>query len=475
MLQNFKYILDEHPFRVKSNIEALSNIRSLNLNADTFTFNKYDVESLYPSTDIEQGIGILRMYIIHLKQYTQEQIQIISLLLRLLVDSRYFQYEDKYYQQCYGVPIGGTLSGFLAELVLQDTELKIVSKPIPGLTTYLRYVDDLLIVWDKNNGIYQLGLNRSSQNEEEEGDKWPVTTTKVKLPDTPPNNPAELMNLITTLRPEIKLVEEASNTQSISFLDLSLKLTSLGLDTQIYRKTTYAWDLPLWQSRCTRVHMRSAIFPLILRAHRILDEPNTLATEIKLIFGHCLNKGYPIRWLQQLNREAKSIVTKNPADRPVKPIYRRICHFTGSQDFSKLFRHYNIQLVNKKEHTLFQKIRNDKDSRAKYQTPGIYCVPLREPAGIVKAYIGRTLRTVDERLKEHQYNVRAGDPATALANAVLNEGMQPLWDETTVLTRPRTLFRSILSEYLEIMTSRLPLVNTMATSPILDKWTHAVI
>lgn len=95
------------------------------------------------------AIGVLRKNILDLGKYNSEELARISELLKVLMNTRYFEYEGKLYEQQQGVPIGGTLSGLLAEVVLQSMEEGVLSKERKGLRLFIRYMDDLLIIWNK--------------------------------------------------------------------------------------------------------------------------------------------------------------------------------------------------------------------------------------------------------------------------------------------------------------------------------------
>lgn len=131
-----------------------------------------------------------------------------------------------------------------------------------------------------------------------------------------------------------------------------------------------------------------------------------------------------------------------------------------------------IQTVSRKTNTLFNKIRSDKGRRNKFDTPGIYKIPLHRENEI-KYYIGRTQKSIKTRLQQHKDNVRNKNNATTLTESVLNEGWKPEWELTEVLAKPTTLTRSMLAEYLEIRDARHNLVNAVEESEKFEHWRNA--
>lgn len=96
----------------------MEELRKVEWDEGTQTMHKYDVKSLYPSMNMEKAVGVFRMMMFEENKYTIEEVNDMNDLLRLLLETRHFRYETEIYTQSKGVPIGGTLSGMLAELVL---------------------------------------------------------------------------------------------------------------------------------------------------------------------------------------------------------------------------------------------------------------------------------------------------------------------------------------------------------------------
>ncbi|XP_018376444.1 PREDICTED: uncharacterized protein LOC108769756, partial [Trachymyrmex cornetzi] len=64
--------------------------------------------------------------------------------LTFVLDSTFFVFNEQYYQQKFGAPMGSPLSPIIADIVMQDLEteaLDILGVPLPF---YFRYVDDIL-------------------------------------------------------------------------------------------------------------------------------------------------------------------------------------------------------------------------------------------------------------------------------------------------------------------------------------------
>jgi hypothetical protein len=68
----------------------------------------------------------------------------ITSLLSIILDNSYFKFDEKYYKQCIGLPMGSKLSGLLADIFMDEFETKLVDE-LP-LCCYHRYVDDIFML-----------------------------------------------------------------------------------------------------------------------------------------------------------------------------------------------------------------------------------------------------------------------------------------------------------------------------------------
>jgi hypothetical protein len=117
-------------------------------NADNYELFSFDVTSLYPSVPLQESIEILQNILITEKHI--DPLVATSLIndLRLLVKQNYFNFEDHYYLLKDGSPMGSPISGYLAEVWLQEFE-KTVITPLAekgDIKDWKRYVDDTAVI-----------------------------------------------------------------------------------------------------------------------------------------------------------------------------------------------------------------------------------------------------------------------------------------------------------------------------------------
>ena len=67
-----------------------------------------------------------------------------------LMNNTFFQFDNKYYQQVFGTPMGSPISPMLADLLLQDLEEVVLNKLSFKIYTYYRYVDYTFLIIPEN-------------------------------------------------------------------------------------------------------------------------------------------------------------------------------------------------------------------------------------------------------------------------------------------------------------------------------------
>ena len=112
------------------------------------------------------------------------------------MNSLYFQFDGKFYQQINGTSIGLSVSLILADLVIQDMEKIYLTRYTKSIKFYGRYVDNFFLI---------------------------ITKNKLNM----------LLNLVNNMHKRLKFTYEIEDNNRLSFLDIMVignKNTSISLD-----------------------------------------------------------------------------------------------------------------------------------------------------------------------------------------------------------------------------------------------------
>lgn len=111
-------------------------------------------------------------------------------------------FKKKFYQQVKGVPIGSPMVGILAELIVRSKETLILKDFANDYKFYKRYVDDVLVIWKKND--------RSE----------------------------DLENAFTDMAYGLALKTNQIDRKTVHFLDIWIKVEQTFYSAKIYQKPT---------------------------------------------------------------------------------------------------------------------------------------------------------------------------------------------------------------------------------------------
>ncbi|XP_041435406.1 uncharacterized protein LOC121399279 [Xenopus laevis] len=160
-----------------------------------------DIQSLFTSIPQDEGIKCVEDALLE-TNLSNSYVYFLIDCLEIVLKKNYFKFDDLFYWQKQGTSMGSAVAPSLANLFVYDLENKLFLREpyLQYIRCYYRYVDDILILWD---------------------------------------GPLEAFNNMVDTANEahntVKFTSESSN-QTISFLDVQIKIENGGLCTDLYRK-----------------------------------------------------------------------------------------------------------------------------------------------------------------------------------------------------------------------------------------------
>ena len=199
--------------------------------------NKYlpslDIKSLYTNIPVDRCIERLHY---HLRKSNSTLPLTISKLINtctLRNSHCYFQYNNIFYRQNFGLPLGPPLSGVLACIYLEFLESGPFKYIWPNTARYFRYIDDILLIWPQDLELHSI------------------------------------TDRLDNVEPSIKFTYKLESNSNLPFLDILLIRIINKLEFKVYRKPTCKNDQIHFYSHHNNNTKRGIIIGFYHRSLRI--------------------------------------------------------------------------------------------------------------------------------------------------------------------------------------------------------------
>ena len=144
----FRPLVGQSPHHIKNTGDLVQQAKGIRLQPGR-CITSYDVSALFMSLPIEPGMTISRRKLeldqeLH-KRTTMKAEQIIS-LLEFCLKTTYFQFHGRFYEQLQGAAMGSPISLIVANLCMEDFQIKAINSAEYPPSCWKRYVDDPFVV-----------------------------------------------------------------------------------------------------------------------------------------------------------------------------------------------------------------------------------------------------------------------------------------------------------------------------------------
>ena len=361
-------------------------------------------------------------------------------LIRLCVENNVFQFNDNYYKQKFGISMGSPLSPVLANLYMEYFESELLPSLSPQPSFWVRYVDDVLIMWpDQHN--FQL-----------------------------------FFNSVNSLANSIKFTTESEIDQRIPFLDVTVHRHPSGFTYSIYRKPTHSNQYIHYFSWHPDHVKRSSVFSLFLRAYRLCDHPH-LDTEINYIYKSFKNVGFPTHVIDAVHSSVKAKFFSQHTRQQEEEDHRRptisLPHNQFVQKYvAPIFHANKYRVVNNSQGTLRSRLVHNKpvaDSEQRSKS-GVYNIPCKN---CPQVYYGETGRGLDTRIREHKLAVRRGDRNNAMFRHSFEARHDIDWNNASIIYPSSSHYDRLVFESACIISQ--PNFNHLQSTLGIDKFSAEII
>jgi len=224
---------------------------------------------------------------------------------------------------------------------------------------------------------------------------------------------------------------EIENNSKIAFLNTSVYREADGhLTTSVYRKPMHTDQYLAYDSHHPQSVKHGIVKCLYDRAKRLVTKPPVIAGEKKHLSSVLVSNGYP-SFVQKITKarttpRRESIVEfKSTA---VLPYVQGV-----SESLRRCLEQQGIHTVFKSDTTLRSHLVRPKDIINPAKQDGVV---YRIPCECGKVYIGETGRSMQERIEEHDRDIRlACTQTSAISEHTQETGHYPIWNEVKFIDR----------------------------------------
>lgn len=412
-----------------------------------------DVTALFTNIPNELVIEGIKKRWPTIAKFTDVPISEMITAINLILNSTFFTFNEKTYQQVDGSPMGSPVSPPFSEIVLRDLENECLKKLPFKVHKYYRYVDDVFCIVPKDQ----------------------IDT---------------ILDVFNNYHPRLSFTHEIEVDGKISFLDLNIIRSEKNkIFTNWYRKPTYSGRVLHFKSHHPTHQKRAMVFGLVDKAIS-LSHPSFHTENIKIIKNILLNNKYPMSFINKYTSQRIKMLKNrtNPSPAPSPPSPSTIPSPTTTSPSDKKFivapfhtslnkkltsslKHLGINVINKISNKLNTIVKKGKDKLPKTRNHEvIYKINCND---CDKSYIGQTYRALEIRVKEHQNNIRQSrDKYNVISEHRTNTGHDMKWDNYQILDRDAHWYRRNISEMLHIKSTNNTLnrqIDTEKLNKIYDK------
>lgn len=408
------YAFDKDEFYTKNSFEIVTHLQGFQI-PPNYVLVSLDVVSLFTNIPTDLTIKILTERWDSIKDHCSLTLSQLVQLLNFTFENSYFNFENKFYKQVFGLGMGNCMSPACSDLIMSVLQKECINKLPFKLPFFKRYVDDIVTC-------------------------------------VPANQVDILLNTFNSYHPRLQFTIELEHNNAISFLDvLIIRSQENVIRTDWYHKPTFSERFLNFNSYHSFQQKINIIKNLKNRALR-LSHPDYHRKNLLSIKRYLIKNEYPHRLINKIlfktDNQRKTNVTKQQ---------NRYCKIPYVQNLSERLardlRDDNISIAFKNENTtkrLFSKLKTP--TPRDLESNVIYKIPCSQCEGV---YIGQTSRYLKTRISEHKRSIKPhvllnSNSKTALAEHFERYQHPFTFEDTEILSRQSNYKKRLISEMVEI-------------------------
>jgi len=386
---------------------------------DDFQLLSLDVVSLFTNVPTELAVNSIHKRWNLISQHCNIPRDEFVGAVRFVLDSTFFKFDNQYYKQNFGTPMGSPLSPVIADLVMQDLENEVLETIDFPVAFYYRYVDDIL--------------------------------TAVL-----PSHIDTLLDKFNTIHPRLKFTIEVGGNK-INFLDTTILICNNKIKFDWFHKPTFSGRYLNFLSQHPLSQKRGVIMGMVDRAF-FLSHPDFHQKNLESIVNILLNNDYPLDFIfKTIRTRLKSLLynfnkqedsNNDESDQSNKwftiPFIDSVSNkFRGiAKDIDSRLTFYSVNKLGR-----FIKVHKDPLQNTSKRNV-VYKILCKDCDA---SYVGQTGRQLNTRISEHRAHIRRNTTTNSvITDHRLNHNHDFDWNNIRVLDTERNIFKRLTSEMLHI-------------------------
>jgi len=398
--------------RVKNNFEIAEKLKDINI-PPNFSLISLDVKSLFTNIDknlLKEGLDKRFSQIHNKSKIPFDEIQEAT---EFLMNNTYFKFNETYYKQTFGAPMGSPTSGLFADIVMDDLETSCLNKLSFTPLFFYRYVDDIMTC---------------------------IPTIKIN----------EIISVFNSYNERLQFTYELENNNSINFLDLKfIKQTDGNLKIDWYTKPTFSGRFLNYNSKHPFSQKIAMVYNLTDRAVKLTDK-SFHEKNLKTAEYYLKNNDYPLSFIKKYTNKRLQFLKHNKNSHRQNDSLRRRKKYIVLPYVKNLYEKVSLSLKrfyintiptvkNNMTHIVIKakdKIKMNKNNNT------VYCIKCKD---CTATYIGQTKRDLECRVKEH---IKKREGVIHDHTAQLNHNFD--FEKYKILDKEKILSKRLISEMIHI-------------------------
>lgn len=388
---------------------------------DNFVLVSLDVTSLFTNIPTQLVCQSIERRWDSIRTHTNITKDRFLHLVNFIFDSTYFTYNNKFFKQVFGTPMGSVLSPIVAQYVMDDflnSCLPILPYKMPFIK---KYVDDIICA-------------------------IPMDAIDLTL------------NIFNSQHQKIQFTIERETNNAVPFLDTLVIRENNTIKTDWYIKPTASGRYINFHSFHTTKMKINTVLNMKNRVMK-LSHPIYQLNNMKKLFDIMHKNSFPAALLNKLlySTPVNDLKPRQPTIHPVvqqpevgMTYYRTLPHVDvlSNRIISALSTIPNVKIALKNQKTVRSLYTPLKDrTPTLQQSHVVYSIPC---SGCELVYIGQTARTLHARIVSHRSDIRNGKATCQLAIHSNHTNHQPKFEEAKVLDIENNLRKRTFLEMVRI-------------------------